>query len=65
MTATWPRGRPSSPATSNCSRSGGSRSPEDLGEIVGVDLSDPGFWERGLDIVERRLAAAEEAAEAL
>ena len=46
-------------------RSGGSRSPEELGEIVGVDLSDPGFWERGLDIVARRLAAAEEAAEAL
>jgi oligoendopeptidase F len=46
-------------------RSGGSRSPEELGEIVGVDLSDPGFWERGLDIVERRLAAAEEAAQAI
>ena len=46
-------------------RSGGSRSPEELGEIVGVDLSDPSFWERGLDIVARRLAAAEEAAQAL
>ena len=45
--------------------SGGSRSPEDLGEIVGVDLRDPGFWDRGLDIVERRLEAAEQAAEAL
>jgi oligoendopeptidase F len=37
--------------------SGGSRSPE--------DLRDPGFWERGLDLVERRLEAAEEAARAL
>ena len=46
-------------------RSGGSRSPEDLGAIVGVDLRDPGFWERGLDLVERRLEAAEEAAGAL
>jgi oligoendopeptidase F len=45
--------------------SGGSRSPEDLGEIVGVDLHDPGFWERGLDLVERRLEAAEEAARSL
>jgi oligoendopeptidase F len=41
---------------------GGSRSPEELGRIVGVDLADPGFWERGLDIVERQLDAAEAAA---
>jgi oligoendopeptidase F len=41
---------------------GGSRSPEDLGRIVGVDLADPGFWDRGLDIVERQLGAAEVAA---
>ena len=26
---------------------GGSRSPEELGEIVGVDLADPGFWDGG------------------
>ena len=41
---------------------GGSRSPEELGQIVGVDLADPGFWDRGLDIVERQLDAAEAAA---
>jgi oligoendopeptidase F len=41
---------------------GGSRSPEELGQIVGVDLGDPGFWDRGLDIVERQLDAAEAAA---
>jgi oligoendopeptidase F len=41
---------------------GGSRSPEELGEIVGVDLADPGFWDRGLDLVERKLDAAEQAA---
>jgi oligoendopeptidase F len=41
---------------------GGSRSPEELGQIVGVDLADPGFWESGLDLVERQLEAAEEAA---
>jgi oligoendopeptidase F len=43
---------------------GGSRTPEELGKIVGVDLSDPGFWEAGLDLVERQLQQAEEAAEA-
>ena len=41
---------------------GGSRSPEELGEIVGVDLADPGFWDRGLDLVERQLDEAEAAA---
>jgi oligoendopeptidase F len=43
---------------------GGSRSPEELGEIVGIDLTDPGFWDRGLDLVERQLDAAEAAAKA-
>jgi len=43
---------------------GGSRSPEELGAIVGVDLADPGFWEAGLDLVERQLQQAEAAAEA-
>jgi oligoendopeptidase F len=41
---------------------GGSRSPEELGQIVGVDLTDPGFWDAGLDLVERTLAKAEAAA---
>ncbi len=35
--------------------SGGSMSPEELGKIVGVDLADPGFWDAGLDIIERQL----------
>ena len=43
-------------------RAGGSRSPEELGAIVGVDLADPGFWDAGLDLVERQLGAAEDAA---
>jgi oligoendopeptidase F len=43
---------------------GGSRSPEELGSIVGVDLADPGFWDLGLALVEDQLAAAEKAAEA-
>ena len=44
---------------------GGSRSPEELGEIVGVDLGDPGFWDSGLDLVEEQLNQAVEAAEAV
>ncbi len=43
---------------------GGSRSPQELGRIVGIDLADPGFWEAGLDLVERQLQDAEEAAQA-
>jgi oligoendopeptidase F len=43
---------------------GGSRSPEELGQIVGIDLADPGFWDAGLDLVERQLREAEQAAEA-
>jgi len=44
-------------------RAGGSRAPDELGQIVGVDQSDPGFWSSGLDLIERRLEAAERAAE--
>ena len=43
---------------------GGSRSPEELGRIVEVDLTDPGFWDAGLDLVERQLELAEAAARA-
>jgi len=43
-------------------RAGGSKPPEELAQIVGLDLTDPGFWDRGLDLVERQLEAAEQAA---
>jgi oligoendopeptidase F len=43
-------------------RSGGSRTPDELGRIVGIDLGDPGFWDGGLAIVEQQLQAAETAA---
>ncbi len=39
---------------------GGSRSPEELGAIIGIDLADPGFWDAGLALVERQLTEAEE-----
>jgi oligoendopeptidase F len=43
-------------------RSGGSRTPDELGRIVDVDLADPRFWDGGLAIVEQQLEAAERAA---
>ena len=45
-------------------RAGGSMTPAELGRIVDCDLEDPGFWDAGLDIVERQLDAATEAARA-
>jgi oligoendopeptidase F len=38
---------------------GGSRSPQELGEIVGVDLADPNFWTAGLDQLQEAEAAAQ------
>jgi oligoendopeptidase F len=44
---------------------GGSKSPEELAQIAGLDLTDPGFWRSGLALVERQLEEAEAAAEAV
>ena len=41
---------------------GGSRSPEQLADIVGIDLTDPGFWDSGLALVENQLSEAEQLA---
>jgi oligoendopeptidase F len=38
---------------------GGSRTPEKLGEIVGIDLADPGFWDAGLKLIDQQLSEAE------
>ena len=46
-------------------RSGGSMSPEELGALVGIDLTDPGFWDKGLSLVEERLRQAEALAASL
>ncbi|HMS14646.1 MAG TPA: M3 family oligoendopeptidase [Microthrixaceae bacterium] len=43
---------------------GGSKSPQALGRMVGVDLGDPTFWDGGLDIIERLLVDAEASARA-
>ncbi len=42
---------------------GGSRSPEDLAKIAGLDLSDPGFWKSGIELVAAELEEAEAAAD--
>lgn len=43
------------PAYLELLRAGGSKAPEDLAALVGCDLTDPGFWDAGLDIVEQQL----------
>jgi oligoendopeptidase F len=43
--------------------SGGSKSPEELVSMVGIDLTDPAFWDSGLALVEAQLTAAEELAD--
>ncbi|MFN2612798.1 MAG: M3 family oligoendopeptidase [Solirubrobacterales bacterium] len=53
------------PAYLEMLRAGGSRSPEELGKIVGVDLTDPGFWDKGLDLVAEQVDQAVAAAEAV
>ncbi len=58
------RGQEMVPAYLQMLSAGGSKSPEEIGQLVGIDLSDPGFWETGLDLVERQLTEAEDAAEA-
>jgi len=38
---------------------GGSRTPEELARVVGLDLSDPGIWASGIDAMAEDLDAAE------
>jgi oligoendopeptidase F len=40
-------------------RAGGSKPPEELAEIVGLDLTDPGIWESGIDALAVELDEAE------
>jgi len=41
---------------------GGSDTPEALGKLVGVDLTDPNFWSAGLDVVDELVTEAEKLA---
>ncbi len=40
-------------------RAGGSRSPEELARIVGLDLTDPAIWASGIDALSEELDEAE------
>jgi oligoendopeptidase F len=44
--------------------SGGSDTPDALGRLVGVDLTDPGFWSAGLQVVDELVSEAESLAAA-
>jgi oligoendopeptidase F len=56
-------GEPFVPRYLDMLRSGGSKSPEELGALVGIDLADPSFWDNGLQLVRTQLEEAEAAAE--
>ena len=40
-------------------RAGGSKPPEELAAIVGLDLADPGLWDNGIDALAAELDEAE------
>jgi len=44
---------------------GGSRSPEELVAMIGLDIADPDFWNTGLDLLDSMLKEAEALAETL
>jgi oligoendopeptidase F len=46
-------------------RAGGSRSPEELAQLVGLDLTDPSIWASGLDALGEELDEAERLADEL
>jgi len=41
---------------------GGSLPPEELAAMVGIDLTDPGFWDAGLELIDEQLREAEKLA---
>ena len=43
-------------------RAGGSKLPEELAEIVGLDLTDAGIWASGIEALSAELDEAEELA---
>jgi oligoendopeptidase F len=57
------RGEEFVPAYVELLSAGGSKSPEELAAIAGLDLADPGFWQSGIDLVRGQLEAAEQVAE--
>lgn len=45
-------GKPFAEKYINVLRAGGSKSPQELMDMVGVDLSDPKFWQGGMKVLE-------------
>ena len=46
-------------------RAGGSKPPEELAEMVGLDLTDPAIWESGIDALAAQLDEAEALAQSI
>ncbi|MBS3781229.1 MAG: M3 family oligoendopeptidase [Candidatus Thermoplasmatota archaeon] len=44
-------------------KAGGSEDPKDLLKKIGIDISDPDFWERGIKVLEEKVEEMEELAE--
>ncbi len=44
-------------------KTGGAKDPYELMKTVDVDISDPGFWQKGMDIIDKMLGQAEELAD--
>ena len=40
-------------------RAGGSRPPEELAQLVGLDLTDPAIWASGIEALDEQLDEAE------
>jgi oligoendopeptidase F len=57
------RGEEFVPAYLDLLSAGGSKSPEELAAIAGLDLDDPGFWRSGIELVRGQLEAAEAVAD--
>ncbi|HEX4011983.1 MAG TPA: M3 family oligoendopeptidase [Solirubrobacteraceae bacterium] len=53
------QGESFAPAYLDLLAAGGSRGPQELGAMVRIDLSDPGFWDSGLALIEQQLRDAE------
>jgi oligoendopeptidase F len=47
------------PAYVDLLSAGGSRSPEELARLVGLDLTDPAIWASGIDALSEELDEAE------
>ena len=59
MTAEEKEGESFVPSYLELLSAGGSDTPDELGRLVGVDLTDPDFWTAGLQVVDELVSEAE------